>query len=246
MKKNLLFLICLLFSFFVSSQNAIQGKVVYTISMNPISNKSVDSILKKQKTPKHVKPYVRKMLQNSKDVMGVLLFSNAESLYQVDDKMKNEGTVMSLTYLAAGAKSKYYSNSKEKNYFKQIEVGELLRIEMPVLEWSIAQETKMIGNYQCFKAVARQKVRDDKPMRMVEAWFTPIIPVNFGPKEYFGLPGLILEISYDQLFIKATRIILNPKEEIKIEKPNKGKRMTEKEYKEMSKKFFKNLERGRR
>jgi len=246
MKKNLLFLICLLFSFFVSSQNTIQGKVFYTISMNPINNKSVDSILKKQKTPKHIQPFVKKMLQNSKDVMGVLLFSNAESLYQVDDKMKNEGTVMSLTYLAAGAKSKYYSNSNEKDYFKQIEVGELLRVEMSTLEWSITQETKMIGNYQCFKAVAKQKVREDKPTRMVEAWFTPMIPVNFGPKEYFGLPGLILEVSYDQFFIKATSITLNPKEEIKIEKPNKGKRMTEKEYTEMSKQFFKDLERGKR
>jgi len=73
-----------------------------------------------------------------------------------------------------------------------------------------------------------------------------MIPVNFGPKEYFGLPGLILEVSYDQFFIKATSITLNPKEEIKIEKPNKGKRMTEKEYTEMSKQFFKNLERGKR
>ena len=246
MKYKFFLFVFITYFLVLNSQNTIQGKVVYTISMNPISNKSVDSILKKQKTPKHIQPYVRKMLQNSKDVMGVLLFSNAESLYQVEDKMKSEGTVMSVTYLAAGAKSKYYSNSKEIDYFKQIEVGESLRVEMPVLEWSITQETKMIGNYQCFKAVARQKVRDDKPTRMVEAWFTPMIPVNFGPKEYFGLPGLILEISHDQFFIKATSITLNPKEEIKIEKPNKGKRMTEKEYTEMSKQFFKNLERGKR
>jgi len=246
MKKNSLFLVCLLFSLLVWSQKSMQGKVVYTISMNPISNKLVDSILKKQKTRKHIEPYIRKMLQNSKDVKGVLLFSNVESLYVVEDKMKNEGTAMNLTYLAAGAKSKYYSNSKEKDYFKKIEVGEVLRVENLPLKWKITQETKMMGSYQCFKAVAKQKVREDKPTRMVEAWFTPMVPVNFGPKEYFGLPGLILEVSYDQFFIKATSITLNPKEEIKIEKPNKGKRMTEKEYTEMSKQFFKNLERGKR
>lgn len=64
----------------------------------------------------------------------------------------------------------------------------------------------------------------------VVAWYTPQIPVNQGPGEYWGLPGLILEVNADRTTILCTKIVLNPadKEEIKI--PSKGKEITQEEY----------------
>lgn len=64
----------------------------------------------------------------------------------------------------------------------------------------------------------------------VTAWYTPQISVNQGPGEYWGLPGLILEVNADRTTILCTKIVLNPadKEEIKV--PSKGQKVTQAEY----------------
>jgi len=66
--------------------------------------------------------------------------------------------------------------------------------------------------------------------RTITAWYTPQIPVNQGPKEYWGLPGLILEVSFDKTMLLATKIILNPKDKKPLKTPDKGKVVTQAEY----------------
>ncbi|WP_104734695.1 GLPGLI family protein [Hanstruepera ponticola] len=70
---------------------------------------------------------------------------------------------------------------------------------------------------------------------IVTAWYTPQIPVNNGPGEYSGLPGLILEINADRTTMLCTKIVLNPEEKDEIKKPSKGKEVTRKEYNEIVK-----------
>lgn len=65
---------------------------------------------------------------------------------------------------------------------------------------------------------------------LITAWYTPQIPVSNGPGEYWGLPGLILEVSYNRTTILCTEVVLNPKEKIKIEEPVKGEKVTREEY----------------
>lgn len=64
----------------------------------------------------------------------------------------------------------------------------------------------------------------------IEAWYSPQIPVSQGPSSYWGLPGLILELSADRTTMLCTKIIMNPKEKEIIEKPNKGKVVSKAEY----------------
>jgi GLPGLI family protein len=66
----------------------------------------------------------------------------------------------------------------------------------------------------------------------VVAWYTPQIPVNNGPGEHWGLPGLILEINSGRTTILCTEIILNPSEKDVIEPPLKGKEITREKYNE--------------
>lgn len=66
----------------------------------------------------------------------------------------------------------------------------------------------------------------------VEAWYTPQIPVGHGPSEFWGLPGLILEVSAGNTTLLCSKIVINPKEKIKIEAPDKGKEITKTAYKE--------------
>jgi len=64
----------------------------------------------------------------------------------------------------------------------------------------------------------------------VTAWYTMQIPVNQGPGEYWGLPGLILEVNADKTTILCSKIVLNPEEKEEIKVPSKGKEVTREEY----------------
>ena len=64
----------------------------------------------------------------------------------------------------------------------------------------------------------------------VTDWYTPQIPINQGPGEYWGLPGLILEISAGRTTILCSKIVLNPGEKEQIKRPSKGKEVTQEEY----------------
>lgn len=71
---------------------------------------------------------------------------------------------------------------------------------------------------------------------LVTAWYTLDIPVNQGPSEYWGLPGLILEVNAFRTTILCSKIVMNPAEKEAIEEPTKGTVVTRKEYNEIVKK----------
>lgn len=64
----------------------------------------------------------------------------------------------------------------------------------------------------------------------VTAWYTPQIPVNQGPGEFWGLPGLILEVNADRTTILCSKIVINPQDKITIEAPKKGKVISREDY----------------
>jgi GLPGLI family protein len=84
---------------------------------------------------------------------------------------------------------------------------------------------------------------------LVTAWYTPQIPVSNGPGEYWGLPGLILEVNAGKTTVLCTQIVLNPKERIEIKEPKKGEKVSRKEYNKIVKKKMEEMRemwRGRR
>ncbi len=60
--------------------------------------------------------------------------------------------------------------------------------DVPDFKWVISEEHKQVMNYECIKATCSFRGRD------YEAWFTPDIPMSYGPWKFCGLPGLKLEI----------------------------------------------------
>lgn len=135
----------------------------------------------------------------------------------------------------------------------------LVKDKLQVINWEMGSESKQIGQYMCFKATAlvpskeltwydfswsdlrtdstantdSTNVESNEPevqMTAVEAWYTPEIPVSHGPGEYWGLPGLILEVSAGNTTMLCSKIVINPQERIKIEAPDKGKEITKNDY----------------
>jgi len=147
---------------------------------------------------------------------------------------------------------------KQEFYGKQF----LVKDNLQPIDWKMETETKQIGSYMCFKATASvpttdltwydfswdrlrnssqnqsdtsdTEVNEEEAIEMtqIEAWYTPQIPVRHGPSEYWGLPGLILEVSAGNTTILCTKIVLNSEENEKIEAPERGKEITKPEYQE--------------
>ena len=84
-------------------------------------------------------------------------------------------------------------------------------------------------------AVKKEKEEIEEKEQMVEvvAWYSPMIPVSQGPTEYWGLPGLILELSAGNTTMLCSKIVMNPEEKIEIKRPTKGEVVTKKEYNEI-------------
>mgnify|MGYP001575965711 FL=1 len=82
-------------------------------------------------------------------------------------------------------------------------------------------------------AVAVAVVEKDKELVEVVAWYSPMIPVSQGPTEYWGLPGLILELSAGNTTMLCSKIVMNPEEKISIKRPTKGDVVTKKQYNEI-------------
>ncbi|MEN2399704.1 GLPGLI family protein [Flavobacterium sp. MC2016-06] len=82
----------------------------------------------------------------------------------------------------------------------------------------------------------------------ITAWYSPEIPVNQGPENYWGLPGLILEINDGKTVILCSKIVLNAKDKVTIKPSTKGKVISQKDYDDtVIKKMeeFREMNRGR-
>lgn len=67
----------------------------------------------------------------------------------------------------------------------------------------------------------------------ITAWYAPEIPVSQGPENYWGLPGLILEVNDGKTTVLCSKVVLNTKEKTAIKAPTKGKVVSQKEYDEI-------------
>lgn len=137
----------------------------------------------------------------------------------------------------------------------------LVQDSLPKLNWKMESETKQIGGYMCYKATAVKPVsqsdfRNFRPKKeeakkeekekttnlmdsfempkevTITAWYAPEIPINQGPENYWGLPGLILEVSDGKTIILCSKVVMNAKEKVAIKPSTKGKVISQKEYDE--------------
>ncbi len=103
-------------------------------------------------------------------------------------------------------------------------------------DFQMARPKKKDGDAKENEEANKEESQD--PMDMIEipeeievtAWYTPQIPVSNGPGEYSGLPGLIMELNFYRTTLLCSKIVMNPKNPEKIEKPKKGKKVSREEY----------------
>ncbi|MBE7634690.1 GLPGLI family protein [Tenacibaculum finnmarkense] len=91
--------------------------------------------------------------------------------------------------------------------------------------WELLGDTKIIEGYTCYKAVRKELEYGNKKTNIITAWYTPEIPVSYGPAGNGGLPGLILQLyRVRKGTYTVDKIILNPKQ-IKVPLPENSKKI---------------------
>ncbi len=80
-----------------------------------------------------------------------------------------------------------------------------------------------------------------KTEAIITAWYTMDIPISQGPAHYWGLPGLILEVSDDRTTMLCSKLVVNPKDVSEIEAPSKGKKISQNDFDEIMKKKMKEM-----
>jgi GLPGLI family protein len=254
----------LLLGFFVKAQE-FQGKAEY-FSKRIIKEKvEVNKAAGENEMSPEMEKAFQEAMKKASEKQYLLSFNKSECLYEEQEQLEkpeasaNGGFSVSVVFSGEGKK---YLNLKDKNSIEEADIfgKEFLIVEpLEKPDWKLLNETKKIGDYNCFKAelivqvTEKQKEEykeflkkeETKPSlfkmeepkdKVIIAWYTPEIPLSFGPNNYWGLPGLILEINEDETIILCSKVTLSNKEKAKIKVPNTGDKVTQKKFDEIEKK----------
>lgn len=262
--KCLLTFFFTLTSFAVFSQQNFQGKAYYySKTQVNIGHFEKRDISEEQK--KRIIQRMKDMFQKE----FILVFNKTESLFKIKEKLgthNQKGGGGRFRAMITGANDgNLYKNIQTKELLKDAELfGKkfLITDSLKAFSWKMTGETKKIGKYTCFKATATKKITnksdfsptppksnsfnrtktqpEEKDIQVI-VWYTMQIPVSHGPQDFWGLPGLILEVNAGRTTILCSKIILNPMEKVKIKKPKKGKKISKDAYVEISDKKMKEM-----
>lgn len=87
------------------------------------------------------------------------------------------------------------------SYPIKFEFNEYHTFEMGSLLWEIFPEVRMVNGLKCQRAVCRNKIGGSP---IGEIWFTPDVPVSLGINGLRELPGLIVEMNWQNGMYRAS------------------------------------------
>lgn len=224
----------------VAQQQIMSGEIQYEFTIT--TNDSISNeVFKKNKVSDQAKKMLKTLYSKNK-ASYLLRFHKNASIFKAVESLSTEENKMNYAKIMGGNGIFYTDKNADKILDQKEAYGELFLVSMPKPQWSLTQETKTIGKYLCYKATTEQEAetRDGKIVKKITAWYTPEIPINYGPKNFYGLPGLILELEImgKEMLFRATNINLSPTKEIKIKKPTRGKKLSLQEFEATSKKLY--------
>ncbi len=192
-------------------------------------------------------PVYMKAMSMAGDIEYILAFNQKESYFSKEESLRNEELGSKFASIFGGYLNPVYSNFQDKKfYFYPTETplfksNEYLIEEDIIQNWELYNESKMIGEYLCYKAITtvtekKTNITEDKKFYYtdqsytVTAWYCPQIPVSAGPLGYGGLPGLILELRTEKAVYGARHISLNLEKDPDIKPLTKGKKTAYYDY----------------
>jgi len=213
------------------------------------SHRKVDLKMGDEEMSDEMQERLQEQLRKQFQQEYTLVFNKNESVYKQNEKLEAPAPAQSgdMVIQIQQGSDIMYKNIKENRYSNKAEIfGKqfLIKDNLSNREWVLVNETKNIGKYACFKATFTEDVEtqalnekneltSETVERTSSVWYTPQIPVNNGPGQFHGLPGLILEVNDGDLTLVCSKIVLNPEEEVKIVEPSKGKVVKQAEFEDI-------------
>ena len=235
MKKYLILVLLFSFNLIVAQKN---GTVTYRayFSKSEATEDLYQNDIKAYQELKTEEMMARDLTFNLDFNENESLFYLSKSLISDYGSQDSKESVIGLFY----GYDKIYVNKTEDKLIEQLyySFGTLLKKrKASLVKWDLTTETKEISGYKCYKATYTyiQKWKGREFPWEVIAWYSPEIPVQFGPIRYSGLPGLILELSEKNIGYIVDKITFS-EEAPKIKIPNKGEVLTEEEIDKRQKK----------
>ncbi|WP_339812932.1 GLPGLI family protein [Zunongwangia profunda] len=231
----------LLICFFEFSLNAQILDVVYEVSTELALTKE-----QLEKIPAQIRENYKQSFKNLKYIKFRLQINDQESLFKMQESMKNEAlSGFAFTRIMAVFSGTYYSNSQEDICLNQVNAfgrGFIISSKMSSIKWQLSKEKKSIKGFKVYKATGFEIIKNSAREHEISiiAWYTPEINLAFGPANYGNLPWLILELERNRNTYTVESI--EEKEVIEIEKPSKGKQVTQAEFEEIGAKVMKDFE----
>lgn len=216
------------------------------------SHRKMDLKISEDKMNSDMQKALQEQLKKQFQQEYTLKFNKNESIYKRIEKLDKPSAPSSsgITIRLSQGSDIMYKNIKENRYTNKTEISGkifLIKDTLRIKDWELVNETKYIGEYACFKAVFEEEYttktitsegefEEVTKNRITTVWYTPQIPVNNGPEDYFGLPGLILEVNDGELTLICSKIVINPEESFEINESKKGKEVSQKEFDDIQEK----------
>lgn len=219
--KITFFLLFITFTLLAQTQGRITYKVIREIDKNSSYEKMIMATFKDYETMTDEFVFYLDFNQDS------AVFHLQEKLFS--NKYAADVALNTIEYLS---KAKHINN---KVYTESdVEFGEFL-IERAYPKWKLLNETKKIGDFVCYKAEFTRVISNENKVfeKKYIAWYTPKTPLPYGPSEYGGLPGVILELQAKGFTYGATKITLD--KEFKLPELKKSKIITYEKFDEILK-----------
>lgn len=231
----------------VCQSKEISGSIIYNVSLNSQRENLATKISSNNKLSNledNTKNDLMKLINDAKDVEIILNFNQNKSSSQLLKTLNiDSNKSINVTKFSAGASKKYYTELgfNSINLEQNCEaLGKCFLITNNRPKWQLINDKKIIDGFTCYKASSEDVVSKS----IVTAWYTTEIPIAHGPKHFYGLPGLILELNDNVVTFVVKKINFTENEESLIEKPTIGKTITRKEFDDLLKtnlsEFYKN------
>lgn len=215
------------------------GEITYKVSPPQSIKEFIDTTGRDAQFKQWIVQKYENLIKAAPHLNYTLRFNDDEAIFSRPETMTNDnGTNLEETVQTSGGNGLFYSDNKQRINLRQIKsYGQKWLIKTPIdqLQWHIKPQTKTIQGYTCQKATAESDYLNviKKRTRLV-AWFCRDLPFQYGPKGITGLPGMILELTYNHYTFYADNINLK-KTPKNINKPTKGTTVSPEKYYEIVK-----------
>lgn len=232
--------------FFIVSALNLYSQTAYKVTYYVVKTKIHGSI---DDLDENGKELFKRMVDYTKSVNYILTANQTESFFEREDVLEKESDSPIEQILSKSAQrftsfnDKVYNNRHEDSIvFVRNIVNKDFTVKRNYFDfnWILKDDVKKILGFDAMKAEGTYNHPVTNKVLIVEAWYIPSIPLQYGPDIFNGLPGLIAEVD-----LQGTIVTMKKIDQIKnsdIEKIDDSKAMTQQEFENLIKGLNKKFE----